>query len=300
MGCDPDPGGDDTGASAGETGGGDSTGSDPTTTGAESDPTASGDDESTGDGPQGSTGDGPQGSTGEEPESSTGEDPPPSGLDCEGRDDLILCDDFEGGSIDEDRWEIIETNGVVMSVDESFAYHGGGALRVSLPSADAARGGLVHSDSFPVAGNHFFGRAWFYVGPTVPQTHCSAFGASGPLDGAGARYRLDSNGGEFNSRYTHNPTVEQHGGLKKFGYDVPVEQWLCVEWEYDGPNSTMRYWMGGEEVEEMTVTQDSEPQQWVAPIFQDFEIGWRTYQADDPTDVYWDAVALATFRIGCE
>jgi hypothetical protein len=52
----------------------------------------------------------------------------------------------------------------------------------------------------------------------------------------------------------------------------------------------------------MTVTADSEAQPWVAPIFEDFELGFRTYQAasvEGGYDVYWDAVALATFRIGC-
>jgi len=254
----------------------------------------------------GSTGGEDESSTGDEPDptdtadGSTGDEPEPSGLGCEGRDDLLLCDDFEDGSVDGSLWNVIEDNGVEVSVDEDFSYHGGGALRISLPSANAARGGLVHTAAFPVPDNHFFGRAWFYVGPTAPQTHSAALAATGQLDGAAARYRLDSNGGRFNSRYTHNPTVEQHGGLKKFGYDVPVEQWLCIEWEYDGPGSSMRYWMDGEEVVEMTVTAESEEQEWVAPIFDSFEIGWRTYQAAEPTDVYWDAMALASTRIGCE
>ncbi len=257
------------------------------------------DDGTTGGEDDGSTGDEPDptdtadGSTGDEPE-------PPSGLGCEGRDDLLLCDDFEDGSIDGAQWTVIEDNGVEVSIDEEFSYHGGGSLRISLPSANAARGGLVHTGAFPVPDNHFFGRAWFYVGPTAPQTHSAALAATGQLDGAAARYRLDSNGGTFNSRYTHNPTVEQHGGLRKFGYDVPVEQWLCIEWEYDGPGSTMRYWMDGEEVEDMTVTAESEEQEWIAPIFDSFEIGWRTYQAAEPTDVYWDSMALASTRIGCE
>ncbi|MCA9709294.1 MAG: hypothetical protein KDK70_25855 [Myxococcales bacterium] len=262
----------------------------------------SGDEGTTGCGDEGTTGsdDGPESTDG-----TTGDPEPPAGLDCEDRDDLLLCDDFEGGALDEARWAVIENAGGQVTVEDGFSYHGDGALRVHLPSADSARGAIqTQPDTvFPVPGNHFFGRAWFYLGPAVPQTHSSAIAARGSLDGAPAQYRLDSNGGRFNSRYTHNPTVEQHGGLKKFGYDVPLQQWLCIEWEYDGANDGMRYWMNGEEVTDMTVTADSEDQPWVAPVFDALELGWRTFQAAPQAegyDVYWDALALASSRIGCQ
>jgi len=257
--------------------------------------------------PQASTGEPePEASTGEpEPEASTGEPEPPPGLGCEGRDDLLLCDDFEGDGVDAELWDVVETDGGEVVIDGTLAYHGGGALRIHLPSGEGARGGLRTRPGvvFPVPDNHFFGRAWFHVDPAVPETHSAALTARGQLDGALAQYRLDSNGGRFNSRYAHPPTVVDHGGLKKFGYDVPAEQWLCIEWEYDGEHDGMRYWMNGDEITDMTVTEGSEPQPWVAPVFDDFEIGWRTFQAAQSApahDVVWDAVALATFRIGCE
>lgn len=296
------PAGEPDGLPQGETevgdssGGGGSSGSDEP----EPEPGTTGDAGSSG-GPGDDEGD----SSGEPPPSdddgSTGEPPPPSGLGCD-RDDLLLCDDFEDGVVDEALWSIMESNGAQISIDQEFARHGGGSLRVSLPSADGARGGLLTRDGvvFPVEGNHFFGRAYFHVGPTVPQTHSSALDAHGDLDGAPARYRLDCNGGSFNSRYVHNPTVEQHGGLRRHGYDAPAQQWLCIEWEFDGAHDTMRYWMDGEEVESMSVVPTPGEQSWVAPIFEQLEIGWRTYQAAEPADVHWDALALATFRIGCE
>ncbi len=260
---------------------------------------------STSDEPAGSTSiDEPGTTTTDDDESGSG-DPPPLGLGCEGRDDLLLCDDFEDGEVDTAVWNIVQSNGGEVHIDGQYAYHGRGALRVHLPSTDGARGGLrtAQDTIFPVADNHLFGRAYFYVDPAAPETHSAAFAARGQMDGATAHYRLDSNGGEFNSRYSHTPSVEQHGGLKKFGYDVPSQQWLCIEWEYDGGHDTMRYWMNGDEVEDMTVTEDSEEQPWVAPVFEHFEIGYLTYQAAQVAqqyDVVWDAVALSSTRIGCE
>jgi hypothetical protein len=238
--------------------------------------------------------------TGDDP-GTTGE-PSGPGLGCAGRNDLLLCDDFEGGAIDDVLWTILADNGATANVDGDLPFEGGYGLHLHLPAADAVHSGLRTAVPFPVADNHLFGRAMFYLDPEVPQTHSSALAARGDLDGALAQYRLDCNGGEFNSRYTHTPTVEQHGGLRKFGYYAPAGQWLCIEWEYDGGNDTMRYWMDGEEIESMTVTADSEPQPWIAPVFEDFEVGYRTFQAGSVAegyDVYWDAVALATFRIGC-
>jgi hypothetical protein len=216
---------------------------------------------------------------------------------------LLLCDDFESGGIDPTLWTTIENNGGSVQVDDKISFEGTYALRVTLPSAGAASGALRANDLFPLAENAFYGRAYLYVSPAVPDTHSKAITARGDVGGEVGQYRLDCNGGEFNSRYT-TPTIDQdiqHGGLKKFGYDVPSEAWLCVEWHYDGENHEMRYWVDGEPIDSMTVLSTEEPQ-WTAPTFEVFEIGWHTYQAGTTAssyDIYYDAIVLASERVGC-
>lgn len=232
--------------------------------------------------------------------SSSGGDPP-AALGCTGREDLLLCEDFESGSIDPSRWTIMTQNGGQVAVVEELAVAGTHALRVDIPLENGARGALVTVDGtvFPLQPNHFFGRAFVHVTPDAPPSHSLLFFAEGDLGGKPVRYRLDSNNRRLNSRYV-NPSLDVHGGLKKMSdYFLPADQWICIEWEYDGELDEMRYWVDDELLDEAEVTQNEDPP-WIAPVFDRFEIGFRTYQpADVPAVVYWDEIALATFRIGC-
>ncbi|HZO12652.1 MAG TPA: hypothetical protein VFB62_05330 [Polyangiaceae bacterium] len=225
------------------------------------------------------------------------------GLDCESAPSALLCEDFEAGAIDEAKWSVVSNAGGSLTVDDVMAIDGDYALHVTLPPAAAAEGTLrLASDMvFPVAGNAFFGRAFVYVAGAVPDTHSRLIRARGKLaDGEDAQYRLDCNNGKLNSRY-YTPTINDlvHGGLRKFGYDVPADAWLCVEWHYDGEHDEMRYWIDGELIEGMTVLSTEEPP-WVAPEFASFEIGWITFQAGNTQyDVFYDSIVLDSSRIGC-
>ena len=223
-------------------------------------------------------------------------------LSCYGST-ALLCDDFESGDVDSSVWSIIEQSGGSVAVSGDVVREGQFAMRVTLPSADGARGFLRADDSlFPLPNNEMYGRVFVHVGPESPRTHSKMLMLRGDLPSESAQYRLDINGGDFNSRYT-TPSINndvQHGGLRKFGYEVPDAQWLCVEWHYDGANHEMRYWFDGAAMDDMTVTTGEDPQ-WTAPTFDRFEIGWQTFQAASQSsyDIYFDALAIDTTRIGC-
>ena len=204
--------------------------------------------------------------------------------------------DFEA-ALDAELWKIEEESGATVTVED-------GMLHVHLGSSQGAHGiiELQEGQVFPLEPNHFFGRVHVLIEPEAPESHSFMISASGQLDGALARYRLDVNGGRLNSRYTHNPTVEQHGGWKKLGIDAPDAVWTCFEWEYDGETNSMRYWFDGELDQDMEVDGEVEDPPWVAPTFTRFEIGYHTYQAapnGDDFDVWFDDLALGTERIGC-
>ena len=255
----------------------------------------------------GSGGDGSTSSSGAGADSAGGEGGMPSdviGLDCGNAADTLLCDDFESGAIDDSLWSVVTQNGAEVTVDDTVVLDGDYALHVTLPSSNATEGALRAKDFlFPLPDNSMYGRVFIHVGPAVPDTHSKAITLRGPLDGQNAQYRLDCNGGDFNSRY-YTPAIDQniqHGGLRKFGYEAPTETWLCVEWHYDGTNHEMRYWFDGEAVDDMTVLETEDPQ-WTAPSFDVFDIGWRTYQAGKTADEYhihYDALVIDDERIGC-
>ncbi len=238
--------------------------------------------------------------------------PPPSGsLDCASIEDVLLCEDFESGSIRSSIWTKSLKNGGAADVSTAQVKQGDYALRITLPPAQGGRGYIYVENVFPVTGNHVFGRVYFYITPEVYGVHNEAFYIGGELTLGGmtgeAVYRLSTGGNndKFGSRYVHPYiTSEQglhiHGGLKKGAHTMVENQWRCIEWEYDGPNNKMRFWFDGVEETTMTVNGNENPLWKAPPAFQTFYLGYATVQQPQATSyVYYDALVLDTERVGC-
>jgi hypothetical protein len=223
-------------------------------------------------------------------------------LGCADGAGLAVCSDFESGEVDTTLWSVFTKNGGRVTVDSTNAIEGDYSLHLELPSADrSGHGGLrLRSRAFlPVEGNAFYGRAMIYV-DALPDHHSVLIAAEGPLGGETAQYGL--HGSHLNSRY-FTPTVDaiQHGGYRKRGYEITPGEWLCIEWHYDGAHDEMRYWFNGEAEPSMTVTSSEDPP-WVAPVFDSLDIGYKVLgptSAASVYNIYYDAIALDTSRIGC-
>lgn len=224
---------------------------------------------------------------------------------CEGQTARWLCDDFESGTIDETRWEATTRLGGIMEVTDERAREGDHALHIHLPSTNGTNG-LLHATglTFPVADNALYGRAWVYVEGAFPPQHSRLISASGDLDGEDAAYRLDLNKGDLNSRYFTRDIHDnvQHGGLKQFGYAMPMDTWICIEWQYDGTQNAMRYWFDGQLQQSMTIDGHENPV-WAAPEFDRIHLGWHSYQGGSGPpggyDVFYDAVVIDDEQVGC-
>jgi hypothetical protein len=90
------------------------------------------------------------------------------------------------------------------------------------------------------------------------------------------------------------------------GVVVPVGTWSCVEWQFDGPNNTMRLWLDGQPVPSLTVTgvgqgcvNQPATFPWTAPSFDRLDLGWESYQADDARTLYIDDVVVSATKVGC-
>jgi len=87
---------------------------------------------------------------------------------------------------------------------------------------------------------------------------------------------------------------------------IPVGEWACAEWQFDGPNNTMRFWLDGEALEDLTMSglgqgcvHQNASYPWSAPTFADLSIGWESYQGDDARALYIDDVIIDTEKVGC-
>jgi hypothetical protein len=81
---------------------------------------------------------------------------------------------------------------------------------------------------------------------------------------------------------------------------MPLDQWTCFEWHFDGTNSEYHFYLNGSELTDMAITAGHQPP-WTAPPFDYLEMGLRLYHplAAPSLDVWYDEVALDTSRIGC-
>lgn len=264
----------------------------------------SGSSSTTGEAPPTATGADPESgsTTGSVDESGTSTGGPETGsstggaalLGCDALPDALLCEDFDG-ELDSTIWQTVSATGADAQIVD-------GQLQIHLSSVDNANAFIRTESIFPVADNRFFGRVLMQITPYSPTGHDYLMSAEGPLNGTTARYRLDSNNsGRLNSRYTHT-SVPQHGGWRKLGHQTEGDVWTCVEWEFDGSSNSIRFWFDGVLDEEMLVDGEVEDPAWVAPAFERFELGYRTYQAalnGDDFTISYDDLALDVSRIGC-
>ena len=216
---------------------------------------------------------------------------------CSGTE--LFCDDFESGEIAASRWGIDERDGSRASVSEEVAFEGRRSLRIDMTTVAGARAVLQPRGLLPVERNRFYGRFHLLVTPAVDMNHSFLVNATGNLPGGRSYYGLHSNAGRLNSRYV-SPAITEHGGIKKFGgRTLPEDEWLCVEFLFDGEADEVEFWFDGVEEPGMRVTGDEDPP-WIAPPFETIDIGFHTYQAASaPFSVYYDAIAFDTERIGC-
>ncbi len=223
----------------------------------------------------------------------------------------LICLDFEDGEVGPG--VSVETSrGGQGRVSDARAVSGRRAFHARVPGTGGAKAVLVTRRPFPTPDNHHFGRAYFYFERPTNDGHTHVLRVSGPdpLSNGTAAYRLDGVGytsdrgitrfnGRFESRRSFN---EKHGGVRSGIVPTPMEAWICVEWEFDGSNDVMRYWLNEAPQPRLDVEQRADGLDWVAPDpFRELEIGLRQYDPNrgQRSDVYVDAVVISTERVGC-
>ncbi len=242
----------------------------------------------------------------------------------------LFCDDFESysaGQAPGGRWTTRETNGAV-TIDTAQKVSGNQSVKFTVTGSSSSRTAFLRTTDdtvFPVADNHLFGRMmyWLDSAPTTP-VHWTMFEGGGTVPGQtyhalyryGGQHPLSQGQGFVGSRLMANyDTPDWYGNKNTPGSDcwrhspdqvLPTGQWVCVEWEFDGPNNTERLWLDGEAITAVTVMGSGDQclnaandYVWEAPTFTQIDIGWESYQTDDPRTAYADDVVISTTRIGC-
>jgi len=244
----------------------------------------------------------------------------------------IFCDDFESyaaGQAPGGNWTKATNLGTV-AVDDTQSRSGKKSVKFTTPSSSGSKtayirlGNATGKTVFPAPGNSFFGRMMFRLesAPTA-SVHWTLLEGSGLVPGKTyhALYRYGGQipvmqGSTFvGSQWMANyETPDSYGGngpssdcwSHSSKVVVPVAKWSCVEWQFDGPNNTMRLWLDGAAVPSLTVSgvgqgcvNQPATFAWAAPTFDRLDLGWESYQADDARTVYIDDVVISATKVGC-
>jgi len=225
--------------------------------------------------------------------------------------DRLICDDFEAASVGEAPaapWDVLTSQTGTVAVDDSRAYSGGQSVHVSTDGTNGFTRALI-SAAITLPQNVMHGRMMFYMEQAandgVHWTHIEGRGPLSGQDGVTAMYRY---GGQHETRLMAN---YETSGLSTDCWHhsqttMPVGGWACMEWQFDGPNDRMRFWIDGEEITDLDVMGSGMgcigndlSGQWPAPTFEEIRLGWESYQNDAPREAWIDDVIVDDEPIGC-
>jgi hypothetical protein len=240
-----------------------------------------------------------------------------------------FCETFEGydtGKAPAGGWKT-QTNLGTVSVVETQKFAGSKSAKCTTQSGANGKTAYLRLDLasvFPVPNNIYFGRMMARL-ESAPETsvHWTFIQGGGLVPGQSyhSLYRYGGqvplkNGSTFTGTQlmANYETPDSYGGTgpssdcwnHSNGKIMPVAKWTCVEWQFDGPNDTMRFWLDGAPIDALTVqhtgqgcVHQDKTFEWKAPNFDHLELGWESYQQDSERTLYVDDVVIATTRVGC-
>ncbi len=210
----------------------------------------------------------------------------------------VQCEDFESGDLDSD-WSKLGD----ITVDQVHAARGDYALHVH--NAAAFGGGTVESwTAFPRPYDRFWLRLFVYL-EALPSD-------IGPWSLVRADDAIPANGGVTLGGYSDGAgsNVLEHTLQTPFvslkdspDAQIPAGEWICLEWYNDGLSDEARvFWNNVERpalhaTPALASTVDSG--KYSTPEIDYVEIGWGS-TLSTPLDLWIDAIAIGSERIGCE
>jgi hypothetical protein len=229
----------------------------------------------------------------------------------------LFCDDFEAravGQPPDGPWRA-STNAGTVAVDATRAFSGSQSVLATAPNGPNYRRAFIGlgntSPIFPGASREMYGRVMVWLEAAPTEVHWTMIQAQGPA-AAGthdAEYRYggqhgtgrlmanyETNNGVATDCWDHSATV------------IPTGSWACAEWHFVVATNELQFWLNGDEVQDIHVTDRGEGcggnalnGQWLAPpAFDNLLLGWEHYQAW-PGDIriWMDDVAVSTERLHC-
>jgi hypothetical protein len=223
----------------------------------------------------------------------------------------FLCDDFEGDALGSPPagWglTLYPDDAGVIEVDNTRAHSGSHSVHISTSLSNFGNSLVQIVEPLSLPDNAYFGRFWLFM-PVIPGPHhwdliISPGTVPGQPNGAWYQYgggdQLPDGGSSLAAYYVSSTT---DCGQYTTAW-LPTQQWTCVEWQFDGANDEMRFWLDGQLIPELTVTNPRTGcgGTWDAPTFESMNLGWYNAQPQPGTslDMWIDDAAAGLQRVGC-
>ena len=225
---------------------------------------------------------------------------------------VLLCEDFESGTLDTKTWTV---NGTAPVIDGVQHARGSKALHITKNGNGSSY--IKETKTFPAPKNTYFGRMFVYFNqlPTAPGmsyahwTFAAASGTgvtgeirlSGQLQSTGNHFGVGTDSGTDPKGTGDWTNSDKDPGGKPLA--VPTKEWLCIEWMHDGATNETRFWWDAVEHASLYTSAtvhggNSNP--YTLPTFTNVWIGWAEYQASTQTFEEWvDEIIIDKERIGC-
>jgi hypothetical protein len=229
-----------------------------------------------------------------------------------------FCDDFEGGSLDMQKWKLNKPSASAsITVDDVHAHGGKYAVHVKVVPNQQSTAMINTAVNFPMTPNAFYARMFVYFSPDIPAaTSANPDMHSGFLLGNGNNDRGNVQAGVglsgFNSNkqwlsysiFYANPKFEFGPSSRSM---IVANQWLCVEIFEDGSNPATeirQIWIDDKELPELKTDSAKAaggqsnhlPPKWASVSFGI----WEYHPIPTLSDMWIDDVRISGKKIGCE
>lgn len=226
-----------------------------------------------------------------------------------------LCDDFESGKLDTNKWQPPKPNAktVTVVVDDSKAHSGKYSVHIHGVAGQINNGVIAEKITFPAKNNSFYARIWAYWYPDLPAMDGGDF-HTGFIVGTGKNALGDVQAG-----------MGLIGGARQFlGYSIffgapsyefgpwantkaAPSVWTCLELFEDGsaPDTEKRkVWVNDVELKELEsdskMAAGTQHTNFAPPQFDTVSLGlWEFHPSPTLTDMWVDDVRVSSQKIGC-
>jgi len=238
----------------------------------------------------------------------------------------LLCEDFEGGQIDTDKW-MLQAKGGTLEVQSQRAAHGKYAVRAHGVTGTSDDWAILVAKSVPPAlkGTSTFGRVYAYIAADATASihvqmtfagHNGTGTANGPAPFPKLRYmEVASYSGRWQQGFDLldlSPLVEE---VSYSTGRIPTGKWVCVEWQFEDQPDRVTVWADGAKVASFDNTNVAYASPGPTPKaggalwdgkssdliggFDTFGFGFHDWHPQKAFDIDYDDFVLDAKRVGC-